>query len=160
MTNEWIELDGYNYNLPKTLEFYLQKGLLIEYLMSLDDESLEEAKQYIVCDDIIGLRIPILLNIENELRTRKLNPIASKKITIKEQSRTLKNTLIIFLANNKLTDYLQTLTWNELLEAEMYLYYDDIVGEVIDIISAIRMEKEYREQYPSIPVKSKGSLSK
>ena len=45
-----------------------------------------------------------------------------------------------------MTEYLQTLTDLELEQAERNLYVDDIVGDALDILSSIRIEKEYREQ--------------
>ena len=60
--------------------------------------------------------------------------------------RSEKSTLTLFLANHKLTEYLQTLDDSELEQAERNLLVDDIVDEALDILSAIRIEKEYRLQ--------------
>ena len=49
-----------------------------------------------------------------------------------------------FYSQRVLTEYLQTLSDKELLQAEMNLMVDDIIGDRIGILDAIRQEKEYR----------------
>ena len=70
--------------------------------------------------------------------------------------KTSKKTLVKHLANHTLTDYLQTLTDGELEQAYHYLFLDDLVGDALDILSAITIEKEYRSQEPQ----TKSSLTK
>lgn len=146
-----------NYIYPSTLELYLEKGLLVEYLKSLDEDSLEYARDYIEMDDLTETRLLImdLINKEFEIRANNrasrlyhsfdrvipMIPTYIGKFVISE-----KRTLTIFLAAHKLTEYLQTLTDAELEQSERNLYVDDITGDALDILSAIRIEKEYREQ--------------
>lgn len=153
-----------NYIYPSTLEIYLEKGLLVEYLKSLDEDSLEYARDYIEMDDLTETRMLImdLINKEFEIRATnratRLYPTYDRFIPmiptyIGKFVRSEKRTLTIFLANHKLTEYLQTLTDAELEQAERNLYVDDIVGDALDILSAIRIEKEYRAQTKTEPNK-------
>lgn len=145
-----------NYILPTTLELYLEKGLLVEYLQALDEDSLEYAHDYIEKDDLTETRVLIMNLIKKEFTIRAYN-IASRvygqakvypmlPTYIGKFVRSEKRTLTIFLANHKLTEYLQTLTDGELEQAERNLFVDDLVGDALDILSAIRIEKEYRAQ--------------
>lgn len=143
------------YILPQTLESYLEKDLLLEYLRALDADSLEYALDYIESDDIVDLRENILSLIQTELKNRLVKP--GQPYTGK-YVRTTKKTLTIFLANHKLTEYLQTLSDYELECAERDLYIDDIKGDAVEILAAIRIEKEYRSQEETIE-KNKSSLN-
>ena len=145
-----------SYIYPATLESYLKKDMLIEYLRSLDEDSLEYAMDYLEAEEPSENRNLILSLIQNEFKLRaearaaRMYP-ANKVYSIfprytGKHIRTERSTLTIFLANNKLTEYLQTLTDGELEVAERNLYVDDITDEIVDIISAIRNEKEYRAQ--------------
>lgn len=155
--NESIVDIANNYIYPTTLESYLEKGLLVEYLKSLDEDSLEYAMDYIEKDDITEIRQLILGLIQKEFQSRdeerlsrmyprydRVYPMLPTYIGrfVRSEIRTL----TIFLANHKLTEYLQTLDDSELEQAERNLYVDDIVGDALDILSAIRIEKEYRLQ--------------
>lgn len=145
-----------SYIYPATLESYLKKDMLIEYLRSLDEDSLEYAMDYLEAEEPSENRNIILSLIQNEFKLRDEARAARMYPTNKVYSifprytgkhiRTERSTLTIFLANNKLTEYLQTLTDGELEVAERNLYVDDITDEIVDIISAIRNEKEYRAQ--------------
>lgn len=155
--NEKIVALANNYIYPATLEMYLEKGLLYEYLQVLDADSLEYAMDYIEKDDITETRHLILGLIKKEL-VAKAEAIASRVYPrydrvypmiptyIGRFVRSEKSTLTLFLANHKLTEYLQTLDNSELEQAERNLMVDDLVDEALDILSAIRIEKEYRAQ--------------
>lgn len=153
-----------NYIYPSTLELYLEKGLLVEYLKALDEDSLEYARDYIEMDDLTETRMLIMDLINKEFLIRATNRATRLYSTydrvipmiptyIGKFVRSEKRTLTIFLANHKLTEYLQTLTDTELEQAERNLYVDDIVGDALDILSAIRIEKEYRTQTITEPNK-------
>lgn len=161
--NENIVDIANNYIYPSTLELYLEKGLLVEYLHALDGDSLESARDYIEMDDLTETRLLIMNLIKKEFIIRAYN-IASRVYAqakvypmipthIGKFVRSEKRTLTIFLANHKLTEYLQTLTDEELEQAERNLYVDDLVGDALDILSAIRIEKEYRAQTKTEPNK-------
>ena len=161
--NEKIVALANNYIYPATLEMYLEKGLLYEYQQVLDADSLEYAMDYIEKDDITETRHLILGLIKKEIQTRAYN-IASRVYSqakvypmiptyIGRFVRSEKSTLTLFLANHKLTEYLQTLDDSELEQAERNLYVDDLVGDALDILSAIRIEKEYRAQTKTEPNK-------
>ena len=161
--NENIVDIANNYIYPSTLELYLEKGLLVEYLQALDEDSLEYARDYIEMDDLTETRLLIMNLIKKEFTIRAYN-IASRvygqakvypmiPTYIGKFVRSEKRTLTIFLANHKLTEYLQTLTDGELEQAERNLYVDDLVGNALDILSAIRIEKEYRAQTKTEPNK-------
>lgn len=146
-----------NYIYPTTLEMYLEKGLLGEYLQALDEDSLEYAMDYIEKDDITEIRQLILGLIQKEFQSRdeeRLSRIYPRydrvypmfPTYIGRFIRSEKSTLTLFLANHKLTEYLQTLDDSELEQAERNLLVDDIVDEALDILSAIKIEKEYRLQ--------------
>ncbi len=140
-----------HYVLPATLEKYLERGLLLEYLRTLDDDSLELAIDYLEMDDIDEVKHIIYNLIQKEFKFREDNCRKAKfpqyigKYIVSE-----KRTLAVFLANHKLTEYLQTLDNFELDMAEKNLYVDDIAGIAIDILGAIRIEKEYRSQQEEI----------
>ncbi len=146
-----IENHPDHYVLPTTLESYLEKGLLVEYLRSLDDDSIELAMDYIEMDDVNEVRQLIYDLIQKEFRFREAN---MRKIRFPQYiGKTIvneKRTLTLFLASHKLTEYLQTLNDWELELAESNLYMDDIVGDAIDILSAIQIEKEYRAQQQEV----------
>lgn len=144
------------YIFPSTLEEYLKKDLLIQYLNALDDKNLEMAMYFIEMDEITEVRQMILNLIKNELKMRtkermprhypSYNEVMPIFQTLNAFIRAEKRTLTIFLANNKLTEYLKTLTDGELQVAEGNLYINDITADTMDILSAIRIEKEYRAQ--------------
>lgn len=145
--NENIVDIANNYMYPTTLESYLEKGLLKEYLMSLDSSSLEYAMDYILEQERTEIRELILKAIQEEFKIRDNNKGKVRlPIYMGRFIKTEKNTLLIFLANHKLSDYLQSLSATELDDAERNLYMDDIVGDALEILSAIRIEKEYRTQ--------------
>lgn len=144
------------YILPQTLEFYLEKGMIIEYLHSFDNDSLEYAMDFIEADEITEKRKLILLLIKKEFNNRIKYPKTSIQTYIGKFIKSGKRTLTIFLASHKLTDYLQTLSDEELHDAETNLYMDDIVGDAENILDAIRTEKEYRQQQLTVaPKKTK-----
>lgn len=145
--NENIVDIANNYMYPTTLESYLEKGLLKEYLMCLDSSSLEYAMDYILEQERTEIRELILKAIQEEFKIRDNNKGKVRlPIYMGRFIKTEKNTLLIFLANHKLSDYLQSLSDTELDDAERNLYMDDIVGDALEILSAIRIEKEYRTQ--------------
>lgn len=145
--NENIVDIANNYMYPTTLESYLEKGLLKEYLMCLDSSSLEYAMDYILEQERTEIRELILKAIQEEFKIRDNNKGKVRlPIYMGRFIKTEKNTLLIFLANHKLSDYLQSLSDTELDDAERNLYMDDIVGNALEILSAIRIEKEYRTQ--------------
>ncbi len=136
-----------NYIYPKTLEAFLESNMLIEYLKALDEDSIEYAMDYIEAEELTEIRKLILSLINKEFQIRDENRRKVKYPSyIGRHIITEKRTLTIFLANHKLTDYLQTLTDNELDQAERNLYMDDIVGDALEILCSIRIEKEYRTQ--------------
>lgn len=135
-----------HYN-PKILEIYLHNDLLFEYLKILDLKTLENAKRLIECDDILGDRIVILKALELEIKTRyaqeekiqKYSSYSSNSPEVRHSKKVLK----YFLFINRLTDYLQTLT-DEELERCYDLGADDIFDDECNILDSVRLEQEYR----------------
>ena len=147
------------YIFPSTLEDYLEKDLLIQYLHALDDKNLEMAMDFIEMDEITDVRQMILDLIEKEFEIRENERMPQFYFSYDYEDetprmpifpndfvRTEKRTLTIFLAAHKLTDFLQTLTDSELIIAERNLRFGELDSETIDIQSAIQIEKEYRAQ--------------
>lgn len=131
---------------PETLELYLSKNLLFEYLKILDLSCLEEAKRLIECDDITEPRLVILKALEFEIRSRYLSSKSSNvriKFDIQNPKRYSKKTLKYFLYIHRLTDYLQTLSDYE-LERCNDLAFDDIFDDECAILDAVKLEQEYR----------------
>ena len=147
------------YIFPSTLEDYLEKGLLIQYLHALDDKNLEMAMDFIEMDEITDVRQMILNLIIKEFEIRENEIIQKPYFSYDYEDGTLrmpffpndfvrteKRTLTIFLAAHKLTDFLQTLTDSELILAERNSHFGELDSETIDIQSAIQIEQEYRAQ--------------
>lgn len=148
-----------NFIFPSTLEDYLEKGLLMQYLYALDDKNLEMAMDFIKMDEITEVRQMILNLIKKELEIRETKRIPKFYFSYDYEDetpripfspndfvRTEKRTLTLFLAAHKLTDFLQTLTDSELIIAERNLRFGELDSETIDIQSAIQIEQEYRAQ--------------
>lgn len=142
---EYYSNEHYN---PKALELYLSKNLLLEYLKILDISCLEEAKRLIECDDLTKERMVIYRALELEIKNRYLSEkITRVKINFNIQSpkRYSKKTLLYFLYINRLTDYLTTLS-DEELERCHDIACDDIFDDECKILDAVRTKQEYREQ--------------
>lgn len=143
-----MEIYSNEYYNPQTLELYLEKNLLFEYLKVLDIPVLEEAKSLIECDDLTANRIVILKAIELELKSKYLqdkSKHAKMHFNINTPKRYSKKTLLYFLYINRLTDFLTTLA-DEELERCHNIACDDIFEDECKILDAVKQEEEYRKQ--------------
>ncbi len=112
------------------LEEVYRNNKLFLLLHSLSDKELAEARTLVECDDIIGIRIDILLEIQREQSYRKVN-VSNLENAYK---------------NNKLDDLVKLLSDEELNMASNSLLCDDIVGIRISILQAIELERMSRIQ--------------
>ena len=114
----------------KELEEAYRSNKLLFLLKSLSDKELAEARTLVECDDIIGIRIDILLEIQREQSYRKVN-VSNLENAYK---------------NNKLDELVKLLSDEELNMASNSLLCDDIVGIRISILQAIELERMSRIQ--------------
>ncbi len=112
------------------LEEVYRNNKLFLLLHSLSDKELAEARTLVECDDIIGIRIDILLEIQREQSYRKVN-VSNLENAYK---------------NNKLDELVKLLSDEELNMASNSLLCDDIVGIRISILQAIELERMSRIQ--------------
>lgn len=116
-------------SVEKLEEVYRNNKLFL-LLHSLSDKELAEARTLVECDDIIGIRIDILLEIQREQSYRKVN-VSNLENAYK---------------NNKLDELVKLLSDEELNMASNSLLCDDIVGIRISILQAIELERMSRIQ--------------
>ena len=74
-------------------------------------------------------------------------------------SRISINELSVYYSEYTLSEFLKTLSLKELKSAEMNMYLDDIVGDKINILDAIKNEIEYRESDKTLTCKKKCLIS-
>ena len=77
-----------------------------------------------------------------------------------EKSTINLKSLEVILANNKITDYLSTLSTEELLNIKRLILCDDIIVPRIDILSAVNNAIEYRFLEQFISLKDAGFVKK
>ena len=122
-----------NYSIMLT---YLYEHRLTEYLKTASDEQLEIIMSYITCDDLIVDRYTIYSAILTEKEYRQ------NEIKIKEKKYSM---MLTHLRNHDLTNYLKTVSEEDLESVMSYIESGCLIGDKYNIYSAIITELEYRK---------------
>lgn len=129
--------------LPELYKQCYQKNLT-EYLKLLSHDVLINIEGYIVRNGITDDIKPIYDAVINEIEYR--NDYEDKKILKRYlENITIYKKALKSLYNNCLTDYLKTLSDEQLDNLEFWLNTDDLLGDRVKIYEELRLEKEYRK---------------